>query len=352
MNHIVIFESGDQPVQVRLEGETVWLTQRQIAEVFSTTPENVLMHLKNIFSDKELEEFATAKEILVVQVEGKRQVRRQLKHYNLDAIISVGYRVNSRRATRFRQWASGVLRQHLVEGYSLNPQRLRERGVEFQQALDLLSRTLTHQQLVSTEGEAVVRVIADYARSWSLLQGYDEQSLTGQTGKQGTMRALHLDEVLAAIAQLKAELIAKGEATELFGQIRGHGLASALATIEQGFGDELYYPNVASRAAHLLYFVIKNHPLADGNKRTGSFLFLWYLRLNQHLLARPVERLVNDHTLVALALLVAESKPEQKALMVKLVEHFVLLDERDCGQPGAGKLDGFDSGQAALNPRA
>src|SRR5690606_36458256 len=136
-----------------------------------------------------------------------------------------------------------------------------------------------------------------------------------------------LDEVLAAIAQLKAELIAKGEATELFGQLRGEGLASSIATIEQGFGDALFYPNVASRAAHLLYFVIKNHPLADGNKRTGSFLFLWYLRLNQLLLARPVERLINDNTLVALALLVAESTPDQNELMVRLVEHFLLLKE-------------------------
>jgi len=329
MSNIVIFEAGDQPVQVRLEGETVWLTQRQIAEAFSTTPENILMHLKNIFSDNELDEVATTKEILVVQTEGSRQVKRQLKHYNLDAIISVGYRVNSTRATRFRQWATGVLRQHLVEGYSLNQQRLRERGIAFEQALDLLSRTLANQQLVSAEGEAVLGVIADYARSWSLLQGYDEQSLAGQTGKQQGMRSLKLDEVLSAIAQLKAELMAKGEATELFGQLRGAGLASSIATIEQGFGDELFYPNVASRAAHLLYFVIKNHPLADGNKRTGSFLFLWYLRLNQHLLERPVERLINDNTLVALALLVAESKPEQKDLMVKLVEHFVLLKENN-----------------------
>jgi prophage maintenance system killer protein len=216
-----------------------------------------------------------------------------------------------------------------VEGYSLNQHRLKERGIAFEQVLDLLSRTLANQQLVSPTGEAVLGVIADYARSWSLLQGYDEQSLPGQTSRQQGMRSLNLDEVLAAIAQLKAELIAKGEATALFGQLRGEGLASAIATIEQGFGEELFYPNVASRAAHLLYFVIKNHPLADGNKRTGSFLFLWYLRLNQHLLARPVERLINDNTLVALALLVAESKPDQKELMVRLVEHFVLLKEHD-----------------------
>ncbi len=327
MNNIVIFESGERSVDVRLEGETVWLTQAQVAELFSVSPQNITMHLKNIYEEQELEEDSTCKDFLQVQTEGDREVKRKRKHYNLDAVISVGYRVNSRRATQFRIWATNILKQYLVEGYTLNQHRLRERGIEFEQALSLLSRTLANQQLVSAEGEAVLHVISEYARSWSLLQGYDEQSLSGQTGRQDGMRSLQLDEVLAAINQLKAELIRKGEATALFGQLRGDGLASALATIEQGFGDELFYPNVASRAAHLLYFVIKNHPLADGNKRTGSFLFLWYLRLNQHLLARPVERLINDNTLVALALLVAESLPGQKELMVRLVEHFVLLKD-------------------------
>lgn len=325
MNTIVIFESGDQPVQVRLEGETAWLSLQQLAELFERDKSVISRHLRNIYDSGELTREATDAKNATVQKEGNREVLREIESYNLDAIISVGYRVNSTRATRFRQWATQVLRQHLVDGYTLNQHRLKERGIAFEQALDLLSCTLANQQLVSAEGEAVLRVIADYARSWSLLQAYDEQSLTGQTATQGDMRALHLDAVLAAIAQLKAELIAKGEATALFGQLRGDGLASAIATIEQGFGDALFYPNVASRAAHLLYFVIKNHPLADGNKRTGSFLFLWYLRLNQHLLARPVERLINDNTLVALALLVAESKPDQKELMVRLVEHFILL---------------------------
>lgn len=327
MSSLVIFESGDQPVQVRLEGETVWLSLQQLAELFQRDKSVISRHLRNIYATQELNREATVAKNATVQMEGGREVQREIEFYNLDAIISVGYRVNSAQATRFRQWATSVLRQHLVEGYTLNQQRLQERGIEFEQALDLLSRTLANQQLVSAKGEAVLGVIADYARSWSLLQGYDEQSLTGQTGTQQAMRPLDLDEVLAAIAQLKAELIAKNEATELFGQLRGDGLASAIATIEQGFGDKLFYPNVASRAAHLLYFAIKNHPLADGNKRTGSFLFLWYLQLNQHLLARPVEQLINDNTLVALALLVAESKPEQKELMVKLVEHFVLLRE-------------------------
>lgn len=333
MSNIIIFEQANQPVEVRLEGETVWLSQAQMAELFDTSTDNISLHLKNIYRDGELEESATTEDFSVVRQEGSRQVRRKLKHYNLDAIISVGYRISSTRATRFRQWATRVLRQHLVEGYTLNQQRLQERGIEFEQAVALLSRTLQNQQLVSDEGRAVLQVIGDYARSWSLLQAYDDQSLTELTARQQGMQPLALDDVLAAIAQLKAELMAKGEATALFGQLRGEGLASAIATIEQGFGEELFYPNVASRAAHLLYFVIKNHPLADGNKRTGSFLFLWYLRLNQHLLARPVEQLINDNTLVALALLVAESLPAQKELMVRLIEHFVLLKADEGAMP-------------------
>jgi prophage maintenance system killer protein len=327
MNEIVIFEASARQVEVHLKGDSLWLTQNQMAELFDVQKPAISKHLKNIFTSGELEEAATVSKMETVQQEGPRSVTRQVDHYNLDAIVSVGYRVNSSRATRFRQWATRVLRDHLLQGYTLNRIRLAERGIEFEQAVALLSRTLANQQLVNNEGAAVLSVIADYARSWSLLQQYDEQSLTHQATPQTGMQALASPEVLAAIAQLKAELIAKGEATELFGQLRGDGLASAIATIEQGFGDTLFYPNVASRAAHLLYFVIKNHPLADGNKRCGSFLFLWYLRLNQHLLAKPVEQLINDNTLVALALLVATSLPDQKDLMVRLIEQFVLLRE-------------------------
>lgn len=324
---IEIFTSADGHVQIaiKLEQETLWLSQAQIAELFQVKPQNITMHLKNVFSDGELEEAATCKDFLQVQIEGGRQVKRTRKLYNLDAIISVGYRINSARATQFRLWATRTLKQHLVGGYTLNQRRLQERGIEFEQAVTLLSHTLANQQLVNDEGAAVLSVISDYARSWSLLQRYDEQSLSARVDKQTNMQALVLNTTLLAIANLKQELIAKGEATELFGQLRGDGLASAIATIEQGFGDEFFYPNVASRAAHLLYFVIKNHPLADGNKRSGSFLFLWYLRINQHHLAKPVEQLINDNTLVALALLVAESLPDQKELMIRLVEHFILL---------------------------
>jgi len=325
--HLFVSQDGQAQLEVALDQDTVWLSQAQMGQLFDTSPENVLMHLQNIFKDEELEEPATTKEFLVVRQEGKRQVRRRIKHYNLDAIISVGYRVSSKRATQFRQWATRVLKDHLVQGYTLNQRRLAERGIEFEQALDLLSRTLANQGLVSAEGEVVTSVISDYARSWSLLQGYDEQQLAEINTRQPDMRPLELEEALTAIGELKQNLVAKGEATALFGQLRGDGLASALATIEQGFGEDLFYPNVASRAAHLLYFVIKNHPLADGNKRCGSFLFLWYLRRNQALLAKPVEQLINDNTLVALALLVAESLPDQKALMIRLIEHFIQLKE-------------------------
>jgi prophage maintenance system killer protein len=321
---IEIFQSEDGQAQLRVavNQDTVWLSLDQMVQLFDRDKSVISRHLRNLFAEGELERPSVVAKNATTAADGKTY---QVDYYNLDVIISVGYRVKSQRGVQFRQWATRTLKQHLVQGYTLNQRRLQERGIEFEQAVRLLSRTLANQQLVNPDGEAVLSVISDYARSWSLLQGYDEQSLNALPNKQASMRALGQDESLAAIAALKKTLIAKGEATELFGQLRGDGLASALATIEQGFGDELFYPNVASRAAHLLYFVIKNHPLADGNKRSGSFLFLWYLRINQHLLAKPVEQLINDNTLVALALLVAESQPDQKELMIRLVEHFILL---------------------------
>lgn len=168
-------------------------------------------------------------------------------------------------------------------------------------------------------------LITAFSRSWTLLLGYDDQTLQSPSENQKGMAALGLEEVLEALAAFKQYLMDKQEASELFGRLRGDGLASALATIEQGFGDELFYPNVATRAAHLLYFVIKNHPLTDGNKRTGAFLFLWYLHRNQHLLARPAEQLINDNALVAVSLLVAESQPDQKEMVIRLLENFILM---------------------------
>jgi prophage maintenance system killer protein len=315
---------GQAQLEVALDQETAWLSLDQMTGLFERDKSVISRHIGNVFKEGELNRNSVVAKNATTAADGKTY---QVDYYNLDVIISVGYRVKSQRGVQFRQWATSVLKDHLVQGYTLNQRRLTERGIEFEQAVNLLSRTLTNQGLVSTEGEAVARVISDYARSWSLLQGYDEQHLAEVGIKQPGMQSLELDEALRAIGELKQTLIAKGEATELFGQLRGDGLTSALATIEQGFGDELFYPNIATRSAHLLYFVIKNHPLADGNKRCGSFLFLWYLRRNAALLAKPVEHLINDNTLVALALLVAESLPDQKTLMIRLIEHFILLKE-------------------------
>lgn len=315
-------DEGQPAIAVHFQAETVWLNRQQLAELFDRDVKTIGKHVNNVFREGELEKEAVVAKFATTAADSKVY---QTDHYNLDVIISVGYRVKSSQGVRFRQWATRTLKQHLMEGYTLNQQRLEQRGIEMKQALSLLSSTLQNQQMITESGTAIVSVINEYARSWSLLQAYDEQSLSDIQQKQPDMQALDLASVLQAVAELKKDLMAKGEASELFGQLRGDGLASAIATIEQGFGGELFYPNVASRAANLLYLVIKNHPLADGNKRTGSFLFLWYLRVHQSLLAKPVEQLVNDNTLVALALLVAESKPEHKELMIRLIEHFILL---------------------------
>lgn len=325
-NHIQLYTSADGKIslQVSLDNETVWLSLDQMATLFERDKSVISRHIRNVFNDGELLRQAVVAKNATTASDGKVY---QVDYYNLDVIISVGYRVKSMRGVQFRQWATQTLKQFLVQGYAINQKRLQEKGVEFSQAVALLSQTLTNQALISNEGKAVIGVVQDYARTWSLLQAYDEQNLAAISVQQPEMKPLVFEDVLTAISQLKQELIAKGEATELFGQLRSDGLASAIATIEQGFGGELFYPNIASRAAHLLYFVIKNHSLADGNKRTGSFLFLWYLHQNQALLAKPVNELINDNTLVALALLVAESLPEQKELMIRLAEHFILLKE-------------------------
>ena len=263
---IQIYQSADGQAQlsVAVDRDTVWLSLDQMVQLFERDKSVISRHLRNLFTEDELDRPSVVAKNATTATDGKTY---QVDYYNLDVIISVGYRVKSQRGVQFRQWATRTLKQHLVAGYTLSQRRLQERGIEFEQAVTLLSRTLANQQLVNDDGAAVLAVISDYARSWSLLQSYDEQSLRKLPNKQINMQALHLDHVLNAIAKLKQTLIARGEATELFGQLRGDGLASAIAAIEQGFGDELFYPNVASRAAHLLYFVIKNHPLADGNER-------------------------------------------------------------------------------------
>lgn len=318
MSDLVIFEDDARQVEVRLEGETVWLTQRQMGELFGTTPENIQMHLRNVFRDQELDESATTKDFLVVRQEGSRRVRRRLKHYNLDAIISVGYRVSSLRATRFRQWATRVLREHLTQGYSLNEHRLAQRGLtELEQAVDLLGDTLVRQQLVSDIGRDVIGLILGYARTWRLLLDYDEGQLGEPVGSLPARGVLDLGEARRALDALAMELKSRGEASELFALDRGDGLAAILGNIEQTMFGEPLYKTREERAAHLLYFVIKNHPFSDGNKRSGAFLFLLYLRQE----GMPLT--LDENGLTALTLLIAESDPKAKDLMVRLVMHLL-----------------------------
>ena len=219
--HLYTSDDGHVRLQVALEQETVWLTQAQMTELFDKDVRTINEHIGNIYGEDELTRAATIRKFRIVRQEGKRQVNRELEHYNLDVIISVGYRVKSRRGVQFRQWATQTLRQHLVQGYTLHEKRLQERGIEIGQALALLQQTLANQSLVNAEGAAVLAVVQDYAKSWSLLQGYDEQNLAAVTARQHDMRPLAFEDVLAALAELKTALIAKGEATELFGQLRG-----------------------------------------------------------------------------------------------------------------------------------
>ncbi len=233
MSEVLIYEteSGQTQVSVRLEAETVWLTQRQLAELLDTSTDNVSLHLKNIFADGELSESATTEHYSVVQSEGARTVNRNVRHYNLDAIISVGYRVNSKRGVQFRQWATRTLREHLVQGYTLNSTRLAERGInEAQQAIELLARTLNNQALVSDTGSAVLALIVDYAKTWRLLLQYDESGLVLPENCQPAQSALDYDKAMIAIAQLKLELMTRGEATPLFGQTRGEAFAGLISS--------------------------------------------------------------------------------------------------------------------------
>ena len=313
---IVVYETpdGEVSVDVRLGRETVWLTQRQMAEVFRTSTDNVGLHLRKIFADNELEESATTEDYSVVQTEGRRRVRRTLKHYDLDAIISVGYRVNSKRGVRFRQWATRTLRDHLVRGFTLNQRRLAEGGLrEARETLDLLARTLRNQALVDNTGQAVLELIVGYADTWRLLLEYDEDRLATPPGARPSVGVLDHDRAVRAIADFKRELVERREASSLFGNPRGDALAAILGSIEQTMFGESLYRSREEKAAHLLYFIVKDHPFTDGNKRIGSLLFLLYLK------QEGLDHRLNPEALTALTLLIAESAPAGKDLMVRLI---------------------------------
>ena len=323
MGELVIYQPDDESeVSVKLEGNTLWLTQRQLSEILETSTDNIGLHLKNIYASGELSETATTEDFSVVQQEGQRSVSRKIKHYNLDAIISVGYRVNSKRGTQFRQWATGVLRDHLMQGWTLDRARFEHNAAELQAALALVKKTAQSPDLIAETGRGLVEIVSRYTQTFLLLQRYDEGLLTDPKGTTGGVMS-SLDDVRHSIAGLKANLMSRGEASELFGLERGDGLAAILGNLDQSIFGEPAYPTIERKAAHLLYFVIKNHPLADGNKRTGAFLFVDFLNRNKALM-RDGQPIINDIGLAALALLVAESAPAQKETMIRLIENMLV----------------------------
>jgi prophage maintenance system killer protein len=322
---ILVYEApdGEVRVDVRLARETVWLSQQQMAELFGRERSVVTKHVRNVFKEGELDEESN---VHFLHVAGSD---KPVGFYSLDVIISVGYRVKSPRGTQFRIWATRTLRSHLLSGYTLHERRLGERGLgEIEQAVGLLARTLTSHALVTDEGRAVLDVVQRYTRAWRLLLEYDEGRLAeGPTRPAAPSAALALADARAAAERLRENLGGRGEAGALFGQERGDALAGILGAIEQTFDGELLYPSAQTRAAHLLYFVIKDHPFGDGNKRIGTLLFLEYLRRNGLLLRADGQPRLADNAMVALALLIAESEPAQKELMIRLVQS-LLEDDR------------------------
>ena len=321
-NQIVIYQSedGQTQVDVRLENETVWLTQAQMVELFQTTKQNVSLHVGNVFKEGELEEKSTVKEYLTVQKEGERKVSRKVKYYNLDVIISVGYRVKSKRGTAFRIWANNVLKQYLIKGYAVNERMRKEQIGELRQLVGMLGRTIQHQPLLSNdETDALFKVVTDYTYALDTLDNYDYGRLTiNKTTEEEPFHATY-DNAMEAIKGLRD----KFGGSVLFGNEKDGSFKSSIGQIYQTFGGEELYPSVEEKAAMLLYLVTKNHSFSDGNKRIAATLFLWFLNGN-HILYHPDgSKRIADSTLVALTLMIAESRTEEKDVMVKVVVNLI-----------------------------
>ncbi|MYH56104.1 MAG: Fic/DOC family protein [Acidimicrobiia bacterium] len=317
---VVVYEAPDGKAQleVRLDRETVWLTQRQMAELFGRDRSVVNRHISNAFREGELHPEGTCATYALVQSEGGRDVTRNVDHYNLDVIISVGYRVKSHEGTQFRQWATRTLRDHLVHGYTLNERRLAERGLrEARETLDLLTRTLQNQALVDDTGRAVLDLISSYADTWRLFLEYDEDRIEIPAGAKPSTSALGYDRAVRTITEFRRDLAARGETTSLFGVERGDMLEGLLSAVEQTMFGRPLYRSREEKAANLLYFLVKDHPFTDGNKRIGSLLFLLYLR------QEGVDHRLNPQALTALTLLIAESDPRRKDLMIRLVANLL-----------------------------
>lgn len=318
---ILIYKAkdGSQEMEVILDNETVWLNQYQLSKLFSTDRTSVQKHIGNIFKTKELDEKQTCAKIAQVQKEGQKSVRREILHYNLDVIISLGYRINSKKGTQFRQWATQRLKEHLVNGYTINEKRL----AQLEQAVKLIQLTGEAKELSATEAKGLLEIITNYTQAFILLNRFDSNELVPGELNENISYEIEYSEAVKAITTLKKQLVKKKEASALFGNERDGAFAGILNSVVQTFGGAYLYKSIEEQAAHLLYFVIKNHPFTDGNKRIGAFLFVWFLERNKHRFKKSGELKINDNALVALALLVAQSDPNDKELMISLVVNLI-----------------------------
>ncbi len=321
-NSIEIYRSQDGSIQlkVKLENDTVWLTQSQMAELFGVDRTSIVRHIRNIYKSEELDQNSTCAKNAQVRTEGHRSILREIPYYNLDMIISVGYRVNSKNATSFRRWATSVLKQYLIKGYAINQQIKLDRYNELKDVVRLMSRTVGMQEKVTSEEYGgLFNVISDYVYALDTLDHYDYQSLSIQkTTKEEPFRATY-ENAMEAINALKE----KFGGSQWFANEKDDSFKSSIGQIYQTFGGEDLYPSVEEKAAMLLYLVVKNHSFSDGNKRIAAMLFLWFLNNNHVLYAEDGHKRIADNTLVALTLMIAESRTEEKDVMVKVVVNLI-----------------------------
>lgn len=315
-------QEGATTIEVKLEEETVWLNQNQLEELFETNRTSINRHISNIYKSQELIEEATCAKIAQVQEEGGREVKRSIKYYNLDLIIAVGYRVNSKRGTEFRKWANEILKNYLIRGYVVNQKKLEkqvEQLSELQETVRILSKTVYHKELTTDESKGLLNIIANYSYALDILDQYDYQTLkVSETSGKETYQLTYEE----AIQQIELTKITFGN-SDLFGHEKDDSFKSSVSTIYQSFGGIDLYPSIEEKAANLLYFVVKNHSFSDGNKRIAAFLFLYFLEKNGVLFDEDGNKRIADNALVALTLMIAVSKPDEKETMVKVVINLI-----------------------------
>lgn len=316
---IAIYQSTSGAIQLKADSEqdTIWANLMQIAELFETDKSGISRHISNIYKSGELGKKGTVAKFATVQKEGNREVARNIEHFSLDVILSVGYRINSKKATHFRQWATKTLKDHIFKGYTINRNRIQKNHAEFLKAIDDVKALLPTGSEI--DNDSVLELVTLFADTWFSLDAYDKDKLV----MQGTTKkkvALTADKLNKALAELKQNLMAKGEAMDIFGIERSKdSIAGIIGNVMQSFnGDELY-PSIEEKAAHLLYFIIKNHPFVDGNKRSGAYAFVWFLR---HAKVLDLSR-ITPPALTSITLLIAESAPKDKDKMVGLVCMFL-----------------------------